>query len=350
MNIHSARSEPDVRRQYYEKIGRHSLSPLWESLHSLVPKTPTTLAVPVLFNYREVMRPYLLEAGELISAEEAERRVLILENPGLVGQASITNTLYAGLQMVLPGEVAPTHRHSQTAIRFVLEGGGAYTAVDGEKTFMTPGDLVTTPGGTWHDHGNDSDEPIIWLDGLDIPLVRALDAGFAEAGEEQTQSESRPAGDSEARFASNMAPVDWQPDRPSSPIFNYTYEKSRDALMTVAANSQIDACHGHKMRYINPATGGAITPTIGAFLQQLPAGFETRSYRSTDATVFSVVEGTGESRVGDTTLRWQEKDVFVVPSWKNVEHRADRDAVLFSFSDRPVHEVLGLWLEERGEK
>ena len=150
----------------------------------------------------------MIEAGGLITAKEAERRVLVLENPGLRGQSKITTDLYAGVQLVLPGEVAPAHRHAQSALRFVLEGGGAHTAVNGERTIMHEGDFIITPPMAWHDHGNESDRPIFWLDGLDIPIVQFLDASFAEHHDEDEQPISRPAGDSEARFGSNLLPVD----------------------------------------------------------------------------------------------------------------------------------------------
>jgi gentisate 1,2-dioxygenase len=122
----------------------------------------------------------MTEAGKLITAKEAERRVLILENPGLRGQSKVTTSLFAGIQMVIPGDVAPAHRHSQSALRFILEGKGAFTAVDGERTVMEPGDFVITPSMTWHDHGNETNEPMFWLDGLDIPMVQFFDASFAE--------------------------------------------------------------------------------------------------------------------------------------------------------------------------
>ena len=139
--------------------------------------------MPAIWKYEDV-RADVMASGALISAEEAVRRVLILENPGLPGQASITQSLYAGLQLILPGEIAPSHRHTQSALRFIVEGRGAYTAVNGERTTMRPGDFIITPSWTWHDHGNadsaDGGEPVVWLDGLDIPLLRFLDAGFAE--------------------------------------------------------------------------------------------------------------------------------------------------------------------------
>ena len=143
-------------------------------------RTPVTPALPANWDYDNVVRPYLMQAGGLITAKEAERRVLILENPGLRGQTCITHSLFAGLQLIMPGEVAPAHRHTQSALRFIIEGSGAYTAVEGERTLMQPGDFVITPSWTWHDHGNDTDRPMVWLDGLDIPIVRLFDASFAE--------------------------------------------------------------------------------------------------------------------------------------------------------------------------
>ena len=271
------------RQAFYAQIEQHSLAPLWERLHSLVTRSPNTPALPAYWNYDDIVRPYLMRAGELITAKEAERRVLILENPGLKGHTSITRSLFAGLQLILPGEVAPAHRHTQSALRFIVEGHGAYTAVEGEHAIMAPGDFVITPGWTWHDHGNETDQPMVWLDGLDIPIVRLFDASFAESSNSDSQSISRPAGDSLARYGANMVPVDWKPELKSSPVFSYPYSRSREALATMARNGEADPCHGYKLRYINPASGGAPVPTIGAFMQLLPAGFSgaLRKDRST---------------------------------------------------------------------
>ena len=337
------------RQAFYDRLAPHNLAPLWESLHSLVSRTPASAAVPAHWDYDGVVRPYIMESGALITAKEAERRVLILENPGMPGQASITPSLYAGLQLILPGEVAPAHRHTQSALRFIVEGHGAYTAVEGERTLMQPGDFVITPSWTWHDHGNETATPMVWLDGLDIPILKLFSASFAEPANADSQSVTRPPGDSPARFGQNMLPVDWRPTGPASPVFSYPYARSREALATMARNGAPDACHGYKLRYVNPATGGHAMPTIGAFLQLLPAGFATAPYRATDGTIFSVVEGEGETLVGDTTIRWKPRDVFVIPSWHRHTHRAGSDSVLFSFSDRPVQEALALWREERAQ-
>jgi gentisate 1,2-dioxygenase len=335
------------RDAFYAEIASINLAPLWERLHTLVTPQPVTPCRPVIWHYRDV-RPHLMRSGGLISAQEATRRVLILENPGLAGQTSITHSLFAGLQLILPGEVAPAHRHTQSALRFIIEGEGAYTAVDGERTTMRPGDFVITPSWTWHDHGNDTQEPMVWLDGLDIPIVRLLDASFAEPGESDEQAVTRPEGDSAARYANNLLPVDWQPAAKTSPIFSYPYARSRESLDALARNEDPDPCHGHKLRYVNPASGGSAMPTIGTFIQLLPKGFSSRPCRSTDGTVYVVVEGKGESRVGDQVFGWEPHDIFVAPSWLPVSHRADDDSVLFSFSDRPVQQALGLWREQRG--
>ena len=166
------------REAFYKKIDCENLSALWNVMGDLITTEPKSACRPHLWKF-DAIRDYMTEAGRLITAKEAERRVLVLENPGLRGQSKITTSLFAGVQMVVPGDVAPAHRHSQSALRFVLEGKGAYTAVDGERTTMRPGDFVITPSWTWHDHGNETQEPMVWLDGLDIPIVRLLDASFA---------------------------------------------------------------------------------------------------------------------------------------------------------------------------
>jgi gentisate 1,2-dioxygenase len=290
----------EQRAEFYRRISRHNLTPLWEVLGALVPKSPKTPVVPALWRYAEV-REQVMEAGRLITAEEAERRVLVLENPALRGNSSITQTLYAGLQLIMPGEVAPAHRHTQSALRLVLDGEGAYTAVDGERTTMRRGDFIITPSWTWHDHGNLGDQPVVWLDGLDIPTLRFFDAGFAEHGSEASQQTSRPEGDSLARYGHNMVPMDLQQTSADpTKVFVYPFSQTKDALEGIARTAP-DAHFGHKLRYVNPATGASPMPTIGAFAQLLPAGFATAPYRSTDATVYVCLEGEGGAQIGDDT-------------------------------------------------
>ena len=335
-------------REFYTRLPAQNLAPLWSVLSSLITPDPQTRCQPAIWKYDQV-RPLVMESGELITAMQAERRVLILENPGLPGESRITETLYAGLQLILPGEIAPAHRHTQSALRFIVEGSGAFTAVDGEKTIMEEGDFVITPSWTWHDHGNESDIPMVWLDGLDIPLVKSLDASFFEKYPDVAFPQSRPAGDALARYGSGLLPEGYGQVSMTSPVFNYPYARTRDALDQMRATEQWDACHGLKSRYVNPVTGDYAMPTMATNMQLLPKDFETEIYRSTDATVFSVTEGSGYSIVGETKLEWSRRDTFIVPSWVNVQHFAAEDSYLFSFSDRPVQEKLGLWREERGD-
>jgi gentisate 1,2-dioxygenase len=334
------------REAFYRKIDGENLSALWNVMGDLITPEPRSACRPHLWKF-DAIRDYMTEAGKLITAKEATRRVLVLENPGLRGQSKVTTSLFAGVQMVIPGDIAPAHRHSQSALRFILEGKGAYTSVDGERTTMNFGDFIITPSWTWHDHGNDGDGPMVWLDGLDIPIVTMLDAGFAEPGNAEQQMVSRPEGDSLARYGSGLLPVDWKPKVKTSPIFNYPYARTREALDRLSHTQEIDACHGIKLRYVNPATGDFAMPTMATFMQLLPKGFASSPYRSTDATVYVGVEGEGETRIGDTVFAWKPRDIFVVPSWATHSHNAKSEAVLFSFSDRPLQDKIGLWREER---
>ena len=282
------RSKPDdttERREFYRRLSKNGAAPLWEVLADLVPVEPRPACVPNLWRYDE-LRPLLMEAGGLITAKEAERRVLMLENPGMPGSSLITHSLYAGLQLVMPGEITPTHRHTAAALRFILEGNGAYTAVDGVRIVMHPGDFILTPSWTYHDHGNPSSEPIVWLDGLDIPMVNMFSTGFAEHHPDETQAVVRTEGGLETRHSLNLLPVENASPGQNAPVFAYPYSRSREALERSLGDAPLDPCHGMKMRYVNPATGGYPFPTIGAFLQLLPKGFNGSPYRSTDATVF----------------------------------------------------------------
>jgi gentisate 1,2-dioxygenase len=336
------------RRAFYSRIDKQNLAPLWLSLADLVTPEPRSNCKPASWRFADI-RTLMLEAGALITAKEAERRVLVLENPGLRGQSKITTSLYAGVQLVMPGEVAPAHRHTQSALRFVLEGSGAYTAVNGERTVMQEGDFIITPPLAWHDHGNPSDAPIFWLDGLDIPVVQFLDASFAEVLGVDEQPIERPVGDCEARYGANLLPVDHKASGGSSPVFNFPYARTRDALERMRRVDRWDPCHGLKMRYTNPVTGNHAMATIGAFIQLLPKDFATAVYRSTDATIFVPIEGRGRTRIGDDfVIEWGKRDIFVVPSWHRVRHEVFEDSVLFSCSDRPIQEALHLFREDRG--
>ena len=330
-----------ARARFAQQLEPLHMKPLWERVMRLAPGTP---AVPCLWRWRDA-RPQLLRAAELISTGEAERRVLMLENPALPGSTFATSTLYAGLQIILPGETARTHRHTPNALRFVIEGRGAYTAVDGERVTMQPGDFVTTTGWAWHDHGNEGGEPVVWLDGLDTAFANFFGAHFREDYPAPTQAVSRPQGDSAARYGAGLLPLE---DRNGSrnPLLHYPYAQARSALERLARSGDPDPAHGYKLRYVNPQTGGHVFPTMAAFLQWLPQGHAGRSIRSTDGAVYYVTEGRGEARVADETWTFEARDVFAVPSWTPFAFTAGTDCVLFSYSDRAAQEALGFYREE----
>jgi gentisate 1,2-dioxygenase len=309
------------RTQFSKEIAALGMKPLWERIMRL---KPGTAAVPAIWRWKEV-RPLLARACELITAKEAERRVLMLENPALPGTTFITPALFAGVQAILPNEIAPTHRHAPNALRFIMEGEGAYTAIDGERIAMRPGDFVVTPGWTWHDHGNLGTKPVVWLDGLDTAFANLFGAHFREDYPEETQAVPRPAG--------------------VSSVLSYPYERTREALEKLAKGSE-PTSHGWRLRYTDPATGRDPFPTMAVFMQWLPRGFAGREYRSTDGTVFCVAEGQGSIAIGETHFEFAPKDVFVVPSWERCRLAAKTDCMIFSYSDRAAQEALGFWREE----
>jgi len=336
------------REAYYARMAERRLVPLWTIMAQAVPSEPTPNCEPAFWNFARDIRPALLEAGELISAEEAERRVLILNNPGL--QRGTTKTLLCAIQMIKGGEVAPAHRHTQSALRFVIEGAGAYTAVNGERISMSPGDFIVTPAWTWHDHSKESEGPMIWLDGLDIPLVNHLGATFSEEFDERSYPETRPADDSRARYGSGLLPLEPVVTRHHSPVLSYPYDRTREALEALRRSNEWNACHGLKLKYSNPTSGDFVLPTIATFIQLLPKGFSGTPHRSTESTIVMAVEGRGRATVGNRTFSFGSHDIFVIPNWTWATLEAGEDAVLFSFSDRAALEKLALLREQCGNE
>ena len=312
------------REAFYARIDPHHMAPLWTRLKAMVPREPTPAAVPHRWRYGDV-RPYVLESAQHISAREAERRVLILENPALRGTSQVTGTLYAGLQLIMPGETAPPHRHTQSALRFIMEGGGAYTTVDDREVPMLPGDLVITPPWRWHRHGNRSGEPMVWLDGLDIPLAMYFGGTFREDEHERTTASPHPS--------------------PLPPV-HFPYAEARGELRELARGSP-DAHLGFVHRYLDSATGDWVMPTMAATIRLLEKGFATRPYRASDSAVMVAVEGRGRVRVGDAEFDILPRDIFVVPGWITHTLEASEDLVLFAYSDRAAQEKLGFFRDER---
>lgn len=337
--------------EFIETLAPLHLYPLWRQQGLLVRK-PTTKAIPYLWPYAPI-RERLMKAGELISAEEAERRVLILRNPGLEGKPAATARLYAGMQLVLPHEIAPAHYHSASAIRFVVEGKGAHTAVDGERALMEPGDLVLTAAWSVHDHGNDSDIPMIWLDGLDLPLVNGLECSFFSEIETKSQRLTQPDDVSERMFAHGQLRPSWVGwTKNYSPLMKYPWRETErvltDAHKDGAKGSPAD---GILFEYSNPITGGPVLPTMACYTQLLPPKFHSEAHRHTTSAVYHVVRGSGTTIMDGQPIHWKERDTFALPGWAVHEHINSQaePAILFSFTDDPTLRALGFY-QERSEK
>jgi len=332
---------------YSDSLEARSLGPLWTQLHLLLPRERQTRVVPYRWKWTESW-PLLLEAARLVPIEQAERRVLVLMNPGLGGAYSITSTLYGGLQIILPREQAPSHHHTPTALRLIVHGHGAYTTVDGVKCSMEPGDLILTPAMHWHDHGHEGTEPVVWLDGLDIPLVRAFDASWVSATLPAKTPETDIDSSQDELTAAGLVPRRSRYVDDSYPQVRWPWTTVREALVRMARTTPAD--EPVVMRYVNPRTGTFPMPTIGCQAQWLRAGGTPPVDRCTAGRVYQVIEGRGESRIGDAVLTWEAGDTFVAPPWHWVSHRnasPSEPAALFTFDDEPALRSLGLWHEER---
>ncbi len=340
----------DEAQAFYRELERNHLVALWNVSANLLPKEPRSRAVPYCWRW-DTLLPLVKRGGELAPLSRgAERRVLGFINPGLPTRYGATHTIWAGFQYLLPREVAPAHRHSPAAIRFVIQGDGAFTTVDGDKCVMSRGDLVLTPPWTWHDHGNESDEPMLWLDGLDLPLVAEMEGTFFEPFPEDAQRVERPVGDSERRYGLGQLRPTWERwAGPHSPLLNYKWARTEEALrrlasVVVGGGSPFDDV---AMEYINPHTGGPLMPTLACWIQLLRPGVRTRAHRHTGSAVYLAFEGRGQSVIDGQRVDWGKGDLFVVPSWAWHEHAsADGEAILFSVQDTPVMQALGLYREQ----
>lgn len=335
---------------YYAELERFETGALWTVANKIEPWQPQSASVPVLWRYRD-LREHVLRSVQLVTPEKAGRRVIYLNNPGRRDVSAAVGWLYAGLQVMHPGERASAHAHAASAMRFIMEGSGAYTIVDGHKMTLGARDFVLTPNGTWHEHGvAEEGTPCIWQDGLDIPLVNALEANFYAVHPELQQAVAYPVDDSTARWggpALRPHGHDWK--NPYSPLFKYEWAATYDALQRAAASGMSDRFDGTLMEYVNPLTGGPVMSTIGASMQLLRPGERTQAHRHTGSYLYQVAQGRGWSVINGKRFDWQERDIFCVPSWAWHEHANasdSEDACLFCCNDLPVMRALNLYREE----
>ena len=346
MKLSSIKASDEELTSYYEALRSQHVAPAWISAATTV--EPRSKAVPYVWHWRD-LRPQVMRAAQLVGTEQAERRVLRLTNPELPG-VSASNTLVANIQIVMPGEIARAHRHSPSALRLIIEGQGGYTVVNGERIPMSPGDLVLTPNWTWHDHANDTDAPMIWLDGLDTPLVRMLEAGFYEEYGEESQAFGKGADPSVAKYGAGGLRPAWEPASAArySPLWHYPWSRRGPLSNRWRAEHTGSPFDGVILEYTNPVTGGPAMPTIACYVQLLHPGQHTEAHRHVCCTNYHVIEGSGYSLVGGQRLPWEDKDVFTVPTWTLHEHvnTGRGPAFLFSFTDAPVMKALDLYREE----
>ncbi|MFT7459941.1 MAG: gentisate 1,2-dioxygenase [Planctomycetota bacterium] len=344
------KTEQDDNQDYFDRIADYGLTPLWQQFKSLMSPEPKVKSVPHCWHYAKI-RKFLVEASTMITSEDAERRVLLLENPGIPGTNQITETLLSGVQMILPGEVAPSHRHIPSDARLILEGvDGAFTTVNGERLQMDFGDFIITPNWTWHDHGHHGDKPVVWQDILDTPLANAIGPMFLENYPDTVHPRGQPDDDTLHRYGANMRAIGITPETNLfSPLLRYTYTSSRAAAEALALTDEPDPHFGVKMEYINPTTGGTAMATITVCLQRLPASFETRPYQSTEGFILTCIEGGGQVSIGEgedrLIFKFSERDIIVIPCWYPFSVKANADTYLFVSSDKIVQTKLGYWRE-----
>jgi gentisate 1,2-dioxygenase len=336
--------------QFNQKLKQQNLIGYWT-----IPNTSTGFREPepnfgpFLWKWNEI-DDALHEAVQHIRPEEAFRRFIGFQHPAL--KLGTTHTLLMGAQMVCPGEFAPAHRHTMEAIRFVVKGRGAATVVEGEPLPMEPGDLITTPNWTWHDHINSGDTPIIWLDGANGPMVHYYQVGFANPFSQTQQSVSKPVGWSEHSYRTVRARAAI-PSRSSThyrPPYRYAWEETRQAL-EIQAETPGDAFDGVLVRYVDPVSGGPTLPTMSCEVQLLRPREKGRSHRHTYTVIYHAFNGSGTTWIGDERFDWKQGDSFVVPLWHwHVHENSSREpSVLFSINDRPTIEALGFFREEARE-
>jgi gentisate 1,2-dioxygenase len=332
---------PDPRfEKLYAEMQANHLKPLWTAERAIMPTEPRPKAVPWLWKGSRLY-DFASRAGELVTGEEGgERRAMGLSNPGLGGLPYATPTLWAAIQWLNGREVAPAHRHTAQAVRFIIEG---------DKVYLERGDLIINPPMYWHDHGSESDSPSMWMDGLDIPITNYLDAAFFDEGESKVQEITSALDGSVMKYGIGQLRPAWEkPCRQFSPLFTYKWGTTERALNNLA---RVDASpfDDVALEYTNPHTGLPVMPTITAWIQMIRPGIHTRAHRQVNSAVYYVFEGAGSSIIAGTRYDWEKGDMFVIPSWAYHEHlnpsKSDR-AILFSIQDTPILTALGKYREE----
>ncbi|MEI8631172.1 cupin domain-containing protein [Vibrio sp. PP-XX7] len=335
----------DLPQAYRDQLTELNLVPLWPNMRAVLPhKIPSRKTQTLNWRFN-ALRPLLLEAGDLTPIEKAERRVLVLANPGHgLNNMQVTPSIYMGLQLILPGETAPNHRHTPNAVRIIMEGEGAITIVDGEPCIMERGDLILTPSGKWHEHQHAGNGPLIWLDILDLPLIYQLEGSWAIEGKNQTNILSRDKSFAEYCAAGVVPELDFQRASHDSPLLRYPWSKTRTCLIEMAQHYPDKPL---RIAYVNPETGTSLFPSIGFGAMMLRPGETLSLPKRTTACVFHVVEGQGYLRVDDALpVTWTEKDTLSAPGYSHIilSNTSDTEpAFIITADEAPLHRYLGIF-------
>jgi gentisate 1,2-dioxygenase len=333
----------DLPQDYRDQLTHHNLVPLWPSLRGVLPPTvPTRHTRATCWPYASI-RPLLLQAGQLTPIEKAERRVLVLANPGHgLEKMQASPAMYLGMQLLMPGEWAPAHRHTPNAVRVIVEGEGATTTVGGEKCTMSRGDLILTPTGLWHEHGHDGDKPVVWLDVLDLPLVYYMEASYHVNGARQAVKPER--GDQLYARGGMVPSVDFERAETPYPMLRYPWADARAALSALAGNRPGQP--SVQITYTNPETGGDAQNILGYYAQMLRPGQALRLPVRSPAMVFHLIEGAAEVRVEDQSFALAEADTCCAPGYSAITLRnlsATAPAFFFIADESPLHRKLGVF-------
>jgi gentisate 1,2-dioxygenase len=332
----------------YEDFAANDMAPLWTQRDDMMPMVPAPRAIPHVWRWKTLF-DIAERAGDLVPVGRGgERRAVGLVNPGLSGTAYATPTLWAAIQYLGGHETAPEHRHAQNAFRFVVEGEGVWTVVNGDPVAMRRGDLLLTPGWNFHGHHNDTPNPMAWIDGLDIPISSYIDVGFFEFGSERVTDEASPDVSRAERLWAHpgLRPLSVPGATSSSPLSAYRWEHTdaalREQLLLEDEGFPATVEQGHAaVRYSNPTTGGDVMSTIRCEFHRLRAGVSTATRHEVGSSVWQVFEGDGTVVLGEQEFRVETGDLFVVPSWVPWSLHADSQFDLFRFNDAPIIEKLG---------
>lgn len=338
--------------QLYRGFEQELLVPLWTQIGDLMPREPRSKASAHLWRWERLLA-LADEAGRIVPVGRGgERRAIALANPSLGGRPFATPTLWAAIQYLMPGEDAPEHRHSQHAFRFVVEGEGVWTVVNGDSVRMSRGDFLPQGGGHWHAHHNAASQPMAWIDGLDIPFSYYTESQFFEFGRESLPLPERTSPQfsrSERLWAHpGLRPLSQLQDQPTTPLLAYRWVDTDRALTEQLAleaeGAPATVSPGHAaVRFSNPTNGRDVLPTMRCEMHRIRQGASTLARQEVGSAVFQVFEGRGRVTVGERSWEVARGDLFVVPSWMRFAAHCDEGSPsldLFRFSDSPIFEAL----------